>query len=168
MAAAPQRIPFNQFIERLPQEAADEVLAAARIMLANEKAAMQLRGVEAELRPFFITAALSFVAGIVILLFYSQPGGFLDQVAGAWPILTAVLGFLPGLLAYYAIRIRKRSQADIQNFDLNKDVFLPHGAIYFPSDSDLAEQMVTMVEAKEPAPARRVSHYDRLRRGASW
>jgi len=69
-------------------------------------------------------------------------------------------------LAYYAIRIRKRSQADFQNFDLNKEIFLPHGVIYFPSDSDLDEQMVTLVEVKEAIGRR--SKYDRLKPGAIW
>lgn len=166
MPALPERVPLNQFVDRLPKDAGESVREAADVMLRNELSAVPLRGVEAELRPFFIAAVLSFIVGLVVLIFFSETGGFLDQVAGAWPILTAALGFLPAVLAYYAIRIRKRSQADIQNFDLNKEHFLPHGAIYFPSDSEAAEQMVTLVEVGE-APGRR-SKYDSLKPGTIW
>jgi hypothetical protein len=166
MTALPQRIPLQKFLDGLPNDVSDQVRQAAAQMVRNEQQAAELRGVEAELKPFFIFAVCSFLVGLTLLIFYSQPGGFLDRVAGAWPLLIATLGFLPGLLAYYAVRIRKRSQADIQNFDLNKEIFLPHGVIYFPSDSDIDEQMVTLVEVSE-AFARR-SKYDRLKPGTIW
>ena len=167
MPAPPQRMLLEKFLADLPAEAAEQIREAAAIMMHNEHAALRLRGVELELRPFFITATVSFIIGMVVLIFYSQPGGFLDQVTGAWPLLLAALGFLPGLLAYYSIRIRKRSQADIQNFDLNKEYFLPHGAIYFPSDSGTSEQMVTLVEVQEPPIGRR-SRWDKVKPGAIW
>ena len=167
MPPQPRKIPLNQFIDRLPADAAVTIREVVDVMRRNELVALKLRGVELELRPFFISAALSFVVGLVLLIFFSHPGGFLDKVAGAWPILTAALGFLPALLAYYAIRIRKRSQADIQNFDLNKEYFLPHGAIYFPSDSELSQQVVTLVEA-QAAPSGRRSKWDKVKPGAIW
>jgi len=61
----------------------------------------------------------------------------------------------------------KRSQADMQNFDLNKEIFLPHGAIYFPSNSEADEQMVTLVEVQE-TPFRRPSRWDNVKPGAIW
>ena len=167
MPAPTQRMLLEKFLADLPAEAAEKIRDAAAIMMHNEQAALRLRGVELELRPFFITAVISFVIGMVILIFYSNPGGFLDRVAGAWPLMLTALGFLPGLLAYYAIRIRKRSQADIQNFDLNKEYFLPHGAIYFPSVSGPREQMVTLVEVQEPPRGRR-SKWENVKPGAIW
>lgn len=167
MPAPPKRVALEQFLADLPAEAAETLRDAAARMMLNEQAALRLRGVELELRPFFITAALSFIAGMVVLLFYSEPGGLLDQVDGAWPLLLGALGFLPTLLAYYAIRIRKRSQADIENFDLNKEFFLPHGAIYFPSDSSPDEQMVTLVEVQERPPGR-PSRWENVKPGAIW
>jgi hypothetical protein len=166
MTALPKRIPLQKFLDELPVEASDQVRQAAAQMATNELQSAELRAVEAELKPFFIFAICSFLVGLTILIFYSQPGGFLDRVSGAWPLLVGTLGFLPGLLAYYAIRIRKRSQADIQNFDLNKEIFLPHGVIYFPSDSDIDEQMVTLVEVKEAIGRR--SKYNRIKPGAIW
>ncbi|MFT5510230.1 MAG: hypothetical protein ACI89J_003323 [Hyphomicrobiaceae bacterium] len=165
--APPQQKPLDQFLDDLPVDTANEIRDTAALMMRNEQTALRLRGVELELRPFFIAATISFVIGMTILVFYSQPGEFLDSVAGAWPLLTAALGFLPGLLAYYAFRIRKRSQADIHNFDLNKEFFLPHGAIYFPSDSASAKQMVTLVEVQE-APIGRRSRWDKVKPGAIW
>ena len=165
--APPQQKPLDKFLDDLPIETAEEIRETAAVMMRNEQASLRLRGVELELRPFFIAATISFLIGMTILLFYSQPGEFLDSVAGAWPLLTAALGFLPGLLAYYAIRIRKRSQADIHNFDLNREIFLPHGAIYFPSDSASAEQMVTLVEVQQ-APIGRPSRWDKVKPGAIW
>ena len=90
---------------------------------------------------------------------------FIDEISGAWPLLLAALGFLPVLLGYYAVRIRHRSRADLENFELNKEFFLPHGAIYFPSDSGVGEQMVTLVEVQEP-PTR--SKWDKVKPGAIW
>jgi len=159
-----KRIPLTKFLEDLPAEAVDGVREASEQMMSNEGVAARLRSVETELRPFFISAVMAFLAGAVFLIFFSKPGGLLDTVAGAWPIMTAALGFLPLLLAYYAFRIRKRSQADVQNFSLNKEFFLPHGAIYFPSDSATGEQMVTLVKVKD-APR---SKYDHLKPGSVW
>lgn len=167
MPSKPRQVSLNQFLGRLPDDVANQLRKVAGTMLSNEREAAKLRGVELELRPFFIFGTLSFLIGVVILIFYSQPGGFLDQVAGAWPILTASLGFLPGLLTYYAVRIRKRSQADVQNFDLNKEFFLPHGAIYFPSDSEAREQMVTLVDRLQ-APTGRRAKWDNAKPGAIW
>jgi len=167
MSAAPKRLPLSQFLASLPEPEAEKVREVADQMMLNEQTADRLRGVEAELRPFFISAVVAFIFATVFLVFFSKPGGFLDTVDGAWPILTAALAFLPGLLGYYAFRIRHRSQADVQNFDLNKEFFLPHGAIYFPSDSTASQQMVTLVEVKE-TPAGRRSKYDKLKPGAIW
>jgi hypothetical protein len=166
MPAVPDRVSLNRFLAGLPDETADELRDVARVMIGNEQIATPLRGIELELRPFFITAGLSFIAGMVLLIYFAEPGGFLDRLDGGWPLLIASLGFLPALLGYYAFRIRRRSQADVENFDLNKVHFLPHGAIYFPSDSGIDEQMVTLVEAVEQ-PIRR-SKWDKLKPGAIW
>lgn len=165
--APPKRKPLDQFLAELPNDAAEQIRGAAAIMMRNEQAAARLRGIELELKPFFIAATISFVVGVIVLLFYAEPGGLLDRITGAWPLLTAALGFLPAVLAYYAARIRKRSQADMQNFDLNKELFLPHGAIYFPSDSEADEQMVTLIEVQE-ARFRRPSRWDNVKPGAIW
>lgn len=167
MPAPPKTMPLDKFLADLPVEAAEQIREVAITMMHNEQAAVRLRGVELELRPYFITAGLSFVAGMVMLLFYSNPGGLIDRIDGGWPLMLAALGFLPVLLAYYAVRIRKRSQADMHNFDLNKEYFLPHGAIYFPSDSGPSEQMVTLVEVQERPPGRR-SRWDKVKPGAIW
>ena len=159
-----KRMSLEAFLAGLPEDAVEGVSEAANKMMRNEEVSVRLRGVETELRPFFITAAVAFVVGTVFLTFFSEKGGFLDQFAGAWPILTAALGFLPLLLAYYAYRIRARSQADVENFSLNKEFFLPHGAIYFPSDSGAGKQMVTLVDVRE-APR---SKYDHLKPGSIW
>jgi hypothetical protein len=162
-----RRVPLEEFLTGVPEDTAAQLRDVIATMMQNEQVAMRLRGVEGELRPFFIAAALFFIAGMIVLVFYSEPGGFLDKITGAWPILTASLGFLPGLLAYYAIRIRKRSQADVHNFDLNKEYFLPHGAIYFPSDAAAADQMIILVDVKTPSNVHR-SKYDKLKPGAIW
>jgi len=163
-AKAHKRVQLEAFLSGLPEEVVESVRQAATKMMRNEDVSLRLRGVETELRPFFISAVIAFVAGAGFLVFFSKTGGFLDEFSGAWPILTAALGFLPLLLAYYAFRIRARSQADVENFNLNKEFFLPHGAIYFPSDSDEGEQMVTLVEVKD-APR---SKYDYLKPGSIW
>lgn len=167
MPAPPKTVLLEQFLADLPNEAAEQLRDTAAVMMRNEQIALRLRGVELELRPFFITAAVTFIAGMYMLLFHAEPGGLVDEIDGAWPLLLAALGFLPVLLAYYAIRIRRRSQADLQNFDLNKEFFLPHGAIYFPSDSGPREQMVTLVEVQEKPPGR-PSKWDRVKPGAIW
>ncbi len=161
-----KRIALDEFLAGLPQERAEKAREAARRMLDNERTSARLRGIEAELKPFFIAAVVSFVIGLVILLFFSQPGGFLDRVSGGWPLLAAALGFLPAVLAYYAFRIRGRSAVDQENYELNKTHFLPNGAIYFPSDRAGETQMVTLVEVDETAGAR--SKYDKLKPGAIW
>jgi len=166
MARVPERIPLSAFLEGLPAEAADQLRDVATIMLRNEQAAVELRGVEAELRPYFYFSVCSFIAGLVAILYFSEPGGLVDRIDGSWPVVIAALGFLPGLMTYYAFRIRKRSQSDVQNLDLNKAHFVPHGAIYFPSDSEADEQMVTLVDAQQ-APGR-PSRYDRLKPGTIW
>ena len=83
MTALPKRIPLQKFLDELPVEASDQVRQAAAQMVHNELQSAELRGVEAELKPFFIFAVCSFLAGLTILIFYSQPGGFLDRVSGA-------------------------------------------------------------------------------------
>jgi hypothetical protein len=165
--STPKRISLNEFLAGVPAETSEQLSEVVATMMRNEQVATKLRGVEAELRPFFITAALCFIIGMVVLVFYSEPGGFLDSISGAWPILTTSLGFLPGLLTYYAVRIRKRSQADVHNFDLNKEHFLPHGAIYFPSDAAVADQVVTLVDVNAPSGVR-PSKYDKLKPGTIW
>ena len=167
MPAPPKTMPLDKFLADLPAEAAEKIREVAITMMHNEQVAVRLRGVELELRPYFITAALAFIAGMVMLLFHSHPGGMVDRIDGGWPLLLAAVGFLPALLGYYAVRIRKRSQADLRNFDLNKEFFLPHGAIYFPSDSGPSEQMVTLVEVQETQPGRR-SKWDNVKPGAIW
>ncbi len=167
MPALPKQVLLDKFLADLPDDAAKTIRDAAAIMMRNEQAALRLRGVELELRPGFLFSSAVLAIAMVILIFYSSPGGFLDRVYGAWPLLLAALSFLPGLLTYYAVRIRKRSQADMENFDLNKEFFLPHGAIYFPSDSGPDEQMVTLVEVQEPPIGRR-SKWDKVKPGAVW
>jgi len=162
----PERIPLDVFLDRLPPDQATEIREAARIMVANERSAARLRGVERDLRPFFIFGVVAFIIAMTLLLFFSEPGSYLDTIDGAWPLMIVGLGFLPSLLAYYAIRIRNRSAADLQNFDFNKRLFLPAGAIYFPSDSDESPQMVTLVEPDERHVRR--SKYDQLKPGAIW
>jgi len=166
MARVPERMPLSTFLDGLPAEVADQLREVAAVMLRNERAAVELRGVEAELKPYFYASVCSFIAGLIAILYYSEPGGLVDRIDGSWPVLIAALGFLPGLMVHYAFRIRKRSQADAQSLELNRQHFLPHGAIYFPSDSEAEEQMVTLVEAHE-ARGRRL-RFDRVKPGAIW
>jgi hypothetical protein len=162
----PERLPLESFLAQLPGDDVEPAREAAERMRSNEHFASQLRGVEKELAPFFITGGVSFIIGIVAILFFADPGGLVNRIDGAWPIVTASLAFLPILLVIYAIRIRKRSAADMENAELNQEHFLPHGAIYFPSDAPGAEQMVTLVEIK-PQPNGWRQKYDRVRFGAT-
>lgn len=163
--AKPERVTLEKFLAGLSSEAAEPLHDVVATMMSNEQVAVRLRGIEAELKPFFITGALSFVAGLIAIIYFAEPGGLVDRITGAWPLVIAALAFFPTVLGYYAIRIRKRSQADIQNFDLNKEHFLPHGAIYFPSDSAASEQMVTLVEIGAPPPK---SKFDYMKPGTMW
>lgn len=162
----PEIIPLEAFLERLPPDDAEAAREAAERMRLNEQFASRMRGVEKELAPYFITAGVSFVIGVIAILFFADPGGLVNRIDGAWPIVTASLAFLPLVLVIYAVRIRKRSVVDMDNVDLNQAHFLPHGAIYFPSDAPVGEQVVTLVEIKAPANAWR-QKYDRARFGAT-
>lgn len=162
----PEFVPLEMFLERLPAEDAEETREASERMRFNEQFASRLRGIEKELAPFFIAGGVAFVIGVVAILFFAEPGGLVNRIAGAWPIVTASLAFLPAVLVVYAVRIRKRSAADMENVELNQAHFLPHGAIYFPSDAPVGEQVVTLVEIKAPANAWR-QKYDRARFGAT-
>lgn len=162
----PERLPLEAFLVQLPADDAEPAREAAERMRSNEHFAAQLRGIEKELAPFFITGGVSFVIGLVAILFFAEPGGLVNRIDGAWPIVTASLAFLPVVLVIYAIRIRKRSAADMENVELNQAHFLPHGAIYFPSDAPRAEQMVTLVEIKAQPNGWR-QKYDRVRFGAT-
>lgn len=162
----PEKVPLETFLANLPGEDAESAREAAERMRANESFASRMRGIERELSPFFIAGCVSFVMGVVAILFFSEPGGLVNRIDGAWPIVTAALAFLPIVLVVYAFKIRKRSAADMENVELNQTHFLPHGAIYFPSDAPLAEQVVTLVEIKAPENGWR-QKYDKVRFGAT-
>lgn len=163
----PECIPLEDFLARIEGEKTDQVRDAAERMRLNEQIASRLRGVERELMPFFVAAVVSFVLALTAILFFAQPGGPIDRIAGAWPVLIAGLAFFPAMLVVYAVRIRKRSAADMDNVRLNQAHFLPNGAIYFPSDAPVSEQVVTLVKVSEPNGGWR-SKYERIRPGQIW
>ena len=165
---ATHQILLSEFVDGLPEEATEGATEAARTMMQNERYAATQRGVERELLPYFLFGLATFAIGLTILLFFSEPGGFLDNVTGGWMLLTAALAFLPGLIGYYAFRVRRRTQADAENVSLNQEWFIPHGAIYFPSDAPAAEQMVTLISPDAQAKATRKSRYENVRPGTIW
>ncbi len=170
MASQPvaQRIPLTEFLAKLPAETAEGAQDAAAKMLLNERFASSQLGIERELRPFFIFGAATFVVAMIVLLFYSQPGGFLDRVQGGWMLMTAALAFLPGFIGYYAFKVRRRTQVDAENVALNQEWFIPHGVIYFPSDVPDAVQMVMLIAPAARDAARRKSRFENVKPGAIW
>ncbi len=163
----PEIVALAAFLARLPAEDAEPAREAAERMWRNEQFAARLRGVERELAPYFITAIVSFIVGVIAILFFAEPGGLVNRIDGAWPIVTASLAFLPVTLVIYAVRIRKRSAADMDNVELNQVYFLPHGAIYFPSDAPVGEQVVTLVERNKAEGGWR-SKFEQKRPGMIW
>jgi hypothetical protein len=166
-AQPPERMPLETFLARLDSEDADAAREAAKRMRLNEQTASRLRGIERELMPFFIAAIVSFLFALTAILFFAEPGGLVDRIDGAWPVLIACLAFFPVMLVVYAIRIRKRSAADMDNIRLNQAHFLPHAAIYFPSDAPVSEQVVTLVGKAGRSGGWR-SKFETARPGAIW
>ena len=161
-------ISMDEFLAAIPPEQIDELKAVVDIMIRNEHLASRERGIESELKLYFVAAALAFVAALLVLLMFGEPGGFVDWMPGSWLLLTAGLGFLPGLALYYGFRVRKRSRADGENDKLNQKWFVPQGAIYFPSDAPRAAQTVTLINPDTAKATRRKSRFEDVKPGTIW
>ncbi|HUS95430.1 MAG TPA: hypothetical protein VMX97_01685 [Hyphomicrobiaceae bacterium] len=160
------RVKLESFLAGLPEEDASGLRAIASRMDEFERHALPVRGIERELRIPFLIAVVLFAIGLFLIF---SGGWILVQARRTIgePGLAALLGALPGLAAYYAYRVRWRTRADTQNFDLNREHFLPRGAIYFPATDAQGEAWIVRV-APDSGYKPKPSKNDKLKPGWIW
>ena len=163
----PPRVPLSSFLTQLGSEEAGHAKAAAEAIDELERHANVVRGIERQLLPYFAGSAVAFIVGLIFFWFgREQAYGLFEGVYRLASML--LLGALPALFLYYAIRVRKRSRADARSFDLNQQYFIPHGGIYFPASGPSERACVVLIDPSQgwkPKP----SKYDHIKpSGPFW
>lgn len=144
----PERISLATFLSRLGTDESSHAKAAAEAIDELEERSNPVRGIEQQLKPLFIASALAFVFGLA--LFVIGRNAFQGVFTNIHSLaVTVLLGALPTLFTYYAFRVRNRSRADAQSFDLNQKYFIPHGGIYFPASGPDQSACVVLIDPSQ-------------------
>lgn len=157
-------IPLETFLARLSDDVAGEARAIAGRIDELDRSVRHLDGIELKYLPWALIAILLFIASGFLLLSEGQVFRSVRAIVGPTGMI-GMAGALPVLGIIYSFKVRGRTRADSQKFELNKTAFVPHGGIYFPS-TDGKEGTVYLVDpSKESMPKRRDED---IRAGRLW
>ncbi|MEM9028454.1 MAG: hypothetical protein AAGC70_08805 [Pseudomonadota bacterium] len=166
MRETSKSLTLDAFIARLSDEDAGHARVAASQMDALEKRVAHLAEVDAKFARWAVWTLVAFVVGAVAAVVRTWPIGLVYALIG--PIgIVALMSGLPGLALVYAFRVRERTSIDNQKIELNRHHFLPHGAYYFPPETDSGQGCVVEI-TERPPERRRYTRYDHLRPGRIW
>lgn len=157
-------VPLETFLTRLSDDVAGEARATAGRIDELDRSVRHLDGIELRYLPWAFAAILLFIASGFLLLSDGEIFRTVRSIVG--PIgMIGMAGALPVLGIVYSLKVRGRTRADTQKFELNRTAFVPHGGIYFPP-KDGKEGTVYLVDPKkESMPKRRDED---IRAGRLW
>lgn len=130
-----QKISLDAFLQTLPDSDAAEARAAAARMDEFERVARRVAEPDKRFLAGMGLAAVLFVIAAALLM---SGGDFFDNARGTLGIIGVIVmaALLPALIVSYTVRMRERTRADRQCFELNQTYFMPHGGVYFPGEEE--------------------------------
>ena len=126
-----EKIDLQQFLEGLAEPARAEARAAAGKIEELDRTAQQVAEIERRFLPWAVGAALAFVIGAVLVFSDGDTFRQARDLLGFVP-LAAMLAAFPIVAIAYGLKVRYRTRADREVWQLNQTYFVPHGGIYFP------------------------------------